>query len=85
MSQEQRVVVRFTFKPEFADQFLFEEDVEAGRYIQELANYTVDEAYDFIREFSSSLDGALLIVDGKKVIDAFHYTQTIDDLAGEES
>ena len=85
MSQEQQVVVRFTFKPEFADQFLFEEDVEAGRYIQERADYTVDEAYDFIREFSSSLDGAILIVDGKKVIDAFHYTQTIDDLCDGEA
>ena len=83
MSQEQRVVVRFTFKPEFADQFLFEEDVEAGRYIQERSDYTVDEAYDFIREFSSSLDGAVLIVEGK-VIDAFDYTQILDDLAGGE-
>jgi len=62
------VVLRLTFRPDSAADFLFEEDVEAGRLIQERNDYTVDEAYDFIREFHPSLEDALVLVDGKKVV-----------------
>ena len=61
------IVLRLTFKPESADQFLYEDDVEAGRLVQEVDTYTLAEAIAFLNETSDHLDDALLLVDGKQV------------------
>ena len=68
------VVLRLVFKPDSAADFLFEEDVEAGRYVQERNDYTLEEAADFIQEFHSSLEDALILVGGEKVVSMSDYT-----------
>ena len=63
-----------------ADQMLnvgFEEDVEAGRIIQERNDYTIDEAYDFIREFHTSLEDAMILVNGEKVVNLSDFSYDI--------
>lgn len=71
------VVLRLTFKPDSATDFLFEEDVEAGRYIQERNDYTLEEAADFIQEFHESLQDAQILVDGKKVVNLSDFSYDI--------
>ena len=71
------VVLRLEFKADSAADFLFEEDVQAGRIIQERSDYTLDEAFDFIREFHSSLDDAMILVNGKKVVNLSDFTYEI--------
>lgn len=62
------VIVRFTFKPEDASDFLFEEDVAAGRYVQERDDLDLDEAIEFIEQFESSLQDAQILIDGSRVV-----------------
>ena len=71
------VVLRLRFKPESASDFLFEEDVESGRLVQERNDYTLDEAYDFIREFSSSLDDAEILVDGSRRVSMADFIEEV--------
>ena len=71
------VVLRLTFKPDSAADFLFEEDVEAGRYVQERNDYTLEEAADFIQEFHESLQDAQILVDGKKVVNLSDFSYDI--------
>ena len=71
------VVLRLKFRPESAADFLFEEDVEAGRIVQERNDYTIDEAYDFIREFHASLDDAIILVNGEKVVNLSDFSYDI--------
>jgi hypothetical protein len=68
------VVLRWVFKADSASDFLFEEDVEAGRLVQERNDYTLEEAADFIQEFHSSLEDALILVGGEKVVSMSDYT-----------
>ena len=71
------VVLRLTFKPDSAADFLFEEDVEAGRFIQERNDYTLEEAADFIQEFHECLQDAQVLVDGKKVVNLSDFSYDI--------
>lgn len=71
------VVLRLKFKPESAADFLFEEDVEAGKLVSERSDYTLDEAYDFIREFHSSLDDAIVLINGQKVVNLSDFSYDI--------
>ena len=59
---EPNVIARFTFKPECASDFLLEEDIEAGRLVQEFDTYTLDEAAEFVQTFASSLVDAQIWV-----------------------
>ena len=71
------VVLRLKFKPDSAADFLFEEDVEAGRIVAERNDYTIDEAYDFIREFHSSLEDAMILINGEKVVNLSDFSYDI--------
>ena len=74
---ESNVVLRVTFRPESASDFLFEEDVKAGRLVQERNDYSLEEAYDFIQTFHTSLSDALVLVDRKKVVALSDFTYDI--------
>ena len=74
---ESNVVVRLTFREDSAADFLFEEDVAQGRLVQERSDYNLEEAYDFIQSFHSSLTDALVLVDGQKVVALSDFTYEI--------
>ena len=79
MSNEQaNVVVRFSFKPQYAADFLFEEDVVQGRSVQERSDLTLDEAIEFIEEFESSLDDAQILIDGSKVVTMSDFREGVE-------
>ena len=71
------VVLRLRFKPDNAADFLFEEDVEAGKLVHERNDYTLEEAYDFIREFHTSLDDAIVLINGEKVVNLSDFSYDI--------
>jgi hypothetical protein len=62
------VVTRITFKPDSAADFLFEDDVAAGRLVQERDDMTVEEATEFVGEFIDCLDEVQILIDGAKVV-----------------
>ena len=62
------VVTRITFKPDNAADFLFEDDVAAGRLVQERDDMTVEEATEFVGEFLDCLDEVQILIDGTKVV-----------------
>lgn len=70
------VVTRITFKPDSAGDFLFADDVAAGRLVQEHDSYTLEEVTDFVNEFRNCIDDLLILVDGQRVItlEDFGYT-----------
>ena len=74
---ESSVVVRLTFREDSASDFLFEEDVARGRLVQERNDLPLEEAYDFIQSFYSSLTDALVLIDGKKVVALSDFTYEI--------
>ena len=78
MSDQPTVVVRFTFRPDSAADFLFEEDIAVGRYVQERADLTLDEAIEFIEEFESSLDDAQILIDGSKVVSMSDFREGVE-------
>lgn len=62
------VVTRITFKADSAADFLFEDDVAAGRLVQERDDMTVEEATEFVGEFIDCLDEVQILIDGTKVV-----------------
>ena len=78
MATTDNVVLRLTFKPDSASDFLFEEDVQTGRLVQERNDYTLDEAADFIREFSSSLEDAQVLINKSAVVNLSDFIATDD-------
>ena len=75
----QNVVARFTFKPEYASDFLFEEEVAAGRYIKEDGDCTLEEAIEFIEQFESSLEDAQILIEGVRVITMSDFLESADE------
>ena len=75
---EETVVLRLTFRPDSVSDFLFEDDVIAGQLVVERGDYTLEEAYDFIREFSSCLIEAQILIDGSRVVNLSDF---VDDPA----
>ena len=79
MTATDNVVLRLTFKPDSASDFLFEEDVAAGRLVQERNDYTIEEAADFIRDFSSCLEDAQVLVNKSVVVNLSDFIETDED------
>lgn len=73
------VITRFTFKPDSADHFLFKEDVEQGRLVQERDDLTIDEAAEFIQAFSSSLDDAQIFINNSVVVSLSDFIEEADE------
>lgn len=64
----QNVVLRLTFKPDSAADFLLEEQLANGQLVVERDDYTLEEAADFVRDFHSCLDDAQFLINGHKVV-----------------
>ena len=62
------VVLRLTFKPDSAADFLLDEQIANGQLVVERDDYTLEEAYDFLHEFSSCLEDAQVLIDASKVV-----------------
>ena len=74
-STEDTVILRLTFRPDSVSDFLFEDDVITGQLVVERNDYTLDEAYDFIREFSSCLTDAQILVNRTNVVSLQDFLQ----------
>lgn len=57
------VRARFTFKPEYADQFL-----DDGRLVTEIEYVSIEEVAQYVNEFHSSLEDVQVLIDGSKVV-----------------
>ena len=66
------VRARFTFKPEYADQFL-----EDGQLVTEIEYVSIEEVADYINEFQDSLLDVQVLVDGSKVVTLSDFTYDI--------
>lgn len=64
----QNVVLRLTFKPDSAADFLEDDQVANGQLVVERDDYTIDEAAEFVEEFYTSLDDAQILVNGHRVV-----------------
>ena len=71
------VILRLTFKADSAEHFLLEEQIATGQYVVERDDYTLNEAYDFLHEFSSCLEEALVLIDGKKVVTLSDFQESV--------
>ena len=78
MPDQETVVVRFTFKPDSAADFLFKKDVAAGRYVQERDDLTLDEAIEFIEEFEGSLQDAQILIEGSRVVTMSDFREGVE-------
>ena len=58
--------------------FLFEDDVISGQLVVERNDYTLEEAYDFIREFSSCLTDAQILIDKSRVVSLSDFVESED-------
>lgn len=59
----EQIIARFTFKPDRAAEFLFDE----GQTVSELQVDTVDEVMDYVLQFDDALVDASAIVDGQVI------------------
>lgn len=74
----QNVILRLTFKPESAEDFLLEDQLANGQLVVERDDYTLEEAYDFVQEFHTSLDDAQFLIDGHKVVTLSDFLEEIE-------
>ena len=74
----QNVILRLTFKPESAEDFLLEDQLANGQLVVERDDYTLEEAYDFVRDFYSCLDDAQLLIDGQRVVTMSDFLEEIE-------
>lgn len=54
---------RFSFKPEYASDFL-----DNGRTVIEYSDMSVEEATTYIEEFMDSIEEVQILIDGHKVV-----------------
>lgn len=59
----EQIIARFTFKPDRAQEFLFDE----GQTVSELQVDTIDEVMDYVLQFDDALADASAIVNGKVI------------------
>ena len=59
----EQIIARFTFKPDRAAEFLFDE----GQQVSELQVDTIDEVMDYVLQFDDALIDASAIVNGQVV------------------
>ena len=78
---EENVILRLSFRPDSVSDFLFEDDVITGQLVVERSDYTLEEAYDFIHEFSSCLTDAQILIGKSRVVNMSDFLETTDDAA----
>lgn len=71
------VILRLTFKPDSAADFLLDEQIATGQYVVERDDYTLDEAYDFLHEFHNCLQDAQVLIDGSKVVTLSDFQESL--------
>lgn len=76
---EDTVILRLSFRPDSVSDFLFEDDVISGQLVVERNDYTLEEAYDFIREFSSCLTDAQILIDKSRVVSLSDFFEFEED------
>jgi len=59
----EQIIARFTFKPDRAQEFLFDE----GQLVSELQVDSIDEVMDFVLQFDDALTDASAIVNGQVI------------------
>ncbi len=59
----EQIIARFTFKPDRAQEFLFDE----GQLVSELQVESIDEVMDYVLQFDDALTDASAIVNGQVV------------------
>jgi len=59
----EQIIARFTFKPDRAQEFLFDE----GQLVSELQVDSIDEVMDFVLQFDDALADASAIVNGQVI------------------
>ena len=59
----EQIIARFTFKPDRAEEFLFDE----GQLVSELQVDTIDEVMDYVLQFDDALVDASAIINGQVV------------------
>jgi len=59
----EQIIARFTFKPDRAQEFLFDE----GQLVSELQVDSIDEVMDYVLQFDDALTDASAIVNGQVV------------------
>ncbi len=59
----EQIIARFTFKPDRAAEFLFDE----GQIVSELQVDTIDEVMDYVLQFDDALSDASAIVNGQVI------------------
>lgn len=71
------VILRLTFRADSAADFLLEDQIANGQLVVERDDYTLDEAYDFLQDFSSCLEDAQILIDGSKVVTLSDFQETL--------
>lgn len=59
----EQIIARFTFKPDRAQEFLFDE----GQLVSELQVDSIDEVMDYVLQFDDALTDASAIVNGQVI------------------
>ena len=74
----EQIIARFTFKPDRAAEFLFDE----GQFVSELQVDTIEEVMDYVLQFDDALVDASAIVNGQ-VINLTDFPMVSDSEEGE--
>ena len=71
----EQIIARFTFKPDRAAEFLFDE----GQIVSELQVDSIDEVMDYVLQFDDALTDASAIVNGQVISLTDFPTASVDE------
>lgn len=74
----EQIIARFTFKPDRAAEFLFDEE----QTVSELQVDTIDEVMDYVLQFDDALTDASAIVNGQVISLTDFPTVSTDEAEG---